>query len=59
MAAESKSKDKSRFQRYSFTQAMYNWKPPKKGPERKLGMGLVLLFALVAAMVVYAIYRFV
>jgi hypothetical protein len=38
---------------------MYNWKPPKKGPERKLGMGLVLLFALVAAMVVYAIYRFV
>lgn len=59
MAAESESKNKSRFQRYSFTQAMYNWKPPRKGPERKLGMGLVLLFALVAAMVVYAIYRLV
>jgi hypothetical protein len=61
MAAEkeSESKDKSRSQRYSFTQAIYNWKPPKKGSERKLGLGLVLLFALVAAMVVYAVYRLI
>jgi hypothetical protein len=57
MTTEKPSEKKSRPQRYSFTQAMYNWKPPKKGPEPKFGMGLVLLFGLVVALVVYALYR--
>jgi len=52
-----KPEKKTRFQRYSFTQAMYNWKPQKKGPEPKFGMGLALLFFVVVALVCYAIYR--
>ena len=48
---------KTRFQRYSFTQAMYNWKPQKQGPEPKFGMGLAILFFVVVALVCYAIYR--
>ena len=48
---------KTRFQRYSFTQAMYNWKPQKQGPEPKFGMGLAILFFVVMALVCYAIYR--
>lgn len=59
MADETSPTKKPRPQRYSFTQAMYNWKPPKKGPEPRFGMGLVLLFALVALLVAYAIYRLV
>lgn len=52
-----KPEKKTRFQRYSFTQAMYNWKPQKKGTEPKFGMGLALLFFVVVALVCYAIYR--
>jgi len=48
---------KTRSQRYSFTQAMYNWKPQKQGPEPKFGMGLAILFFVVVALVCYAIYR--
>ena len=48
---------KTRFQRYSFTQAMYNWKPQKQAPEPKFGMGLGILFFVVVALVCYAIYR--
>ena len=48
---------KTRFQRYSFTQAMYNWKPQKQGPEPRFGMGLAILFFVVVALVCYAIYR--
>ena len=33
---------KTRFQRYSFTQAMYNWKPQKQAPEPRFGMGLAI-----------------
>ena len=46
-----------RRQRYSFTQAMYNWKPQKQGPEPKFGLGLTILFLVVLALVCYAIYR--
>ncbi len=49
--------DKARPGRYSFTQAMYNWKPPHKQEDSKFGLGLVLLFVLVLALVLYAIYR--
>lgn len=48
---------KTRFQRYSFTQAMYNWKPPKKGEEPRFGIGLALLFLVVLALVCYAVLR--
>jgi hypothetical protein len=48
---------KTRFQRYSFTQAMYSWKPQKQEPEPKFGMGLAILFFVVLALVCYAVYR--
>ena len=48
---------KTRFQRYSFTQAMYNWKPQKQGHEPNFGIGLGILFIVVLALVCYAIYR--
>ena len=44
-------------ERYSFTQAMYNWKPQKQAPEPKFGMGLTILFIVVLVLVCYAIYR--
>jgi len=43
--------------RYSFTQAMYNWKPSQKRPEPRLGFGLVVLVVVVVVVVAYAIYR--
>lgn len=59
MTAEKETQKKTRPQRYTFTQAMYNWKPPKKGPEPKFGVALLLLFALVAALVVFAVVRLI
>ena len=44
-------------QRYSFTEAMYNWKPQKQESEPRFGMGLAILFFVVMALVCYAIYR--
>ena len=55
MKEELDKKDNPR--RYSFTQAMYNWKPSQKGPEPRLGFGLVLLVVVVVVVVAYAIYR--
>ena len=55
MKEELEKKDNPR--RYSFTQALYNWKPPQKGPEPRLGFGLVILVVVVVVVVAYVIYR--
>jgi hypothetical protein len=57
MSVNQNPQKKTRFSRYSFTQAMYNWKPPKKQEESRFGIGLAMLFLVVVALVCYAAYR--
>jgi len=41
---------------YRFTQAIYNYAPPKLRSKPKIGLGLFLLILLIAALVLYVLY---
>ena len=42
---------------YRFTQAIYNYVPPKAKSKPRIGLGLFLLIFLIAALVFYILYE--
>jgi hypothetical protein len=42
---------------YRFTQAIYNYAPPKARSKPKIGLGLFLLIILIAALVLYILHE--
>lgn len=42
---------------YRFTQAIYNYAPPKLRSKPKIGLGLFVLMFLIAALLIYILYE--
>ena len=58
MTTGEKPDDKRKSRKYSITQAIYNYRPPKKESPPKIGVGLLILIVILVCFAVYVLYKF-